>query len=192
MLDAVLHPRIEPFLANPAARIAAYGIRADALTVAAFLVGIAGLPDITHRAYLTGLGLITFSRLFDVADGAVARHAGPTRFGAYLAQVLDLVWTASIPFAFALAQPERALAAMFFLIGLVARAAALTAEVRHAMGAALSTAELGANLVGKSEIFVAFALACIFPDWFSVIAYVLGISCFVMVGFRVAAAAQHS
>ena len=127
MLDAVLHPRIEQLLANLAARIAAYGIRADALTVAAFLVGIAGLPDIAHHAYLTGLALITLSRLFEVADGAVARHAGPTRFGAYLAVVLDLIWTASVPFAFALAEPERALAAMFFLVGLVARAAALTA-----------------------------------------------------------------
>ena len=190
MLDAVLHPRIEPFLANPAARIAAYGIRADALTVAAFLVGIAGLPDIAQRAYLTGLGLITLSRFFDVADGAVARHAGSTRFGAYLALVLDLIWTTSIPFAFALAQPERALAAMFFLMGLVARAAALTADVR--LAGAPTTPELASNLVGKSEIFVAFALACIFPDWFSVIAYALGILCFVMVGFRVAAAAQRS
>jgi len=121
-----------------------------------------------------------------------ARHSGSTRFGSYLALVLDLVWTACVPFAFALAEPGRALAAMFFLLGLVARAAALTADSRLKLGASSTAAELGASLVGKSELFIALALACIFPNWFSIVAYVVGTLCFVMVGFRVAAAAQSA
>jgi len=191
MLDTLLRRPIEPLLTAPAARIAAFGIGADSITAAGFVLGIAALPDIGHRDYLIGLGFIALSRLFDIADGAVARIKGATAFGAYLAQVLDLVWTASIPFAFALGQPDRALAAMFLMIGLVARAAVLTADVRPKVGTMGTVLGLGGDLVGKSEIFIAFALACIFPEWFSIIAYVLGILCFVMDGFRVAAAAAQ-
>src|SRR6185437_11144672 len=43
-----------------------------------------------------------------------------------------------------------------------------------------------ARLVGKTEIFVALALACLFPGWFSVVAYGLGILCFVSAGLRLA------
>jgi hypothetical protein len=80
---------------------------------------------------------------------------------------------------------------MFLMIGLVARAAVLTADVRLKAGTLGTALGLGGDLVGKMEIFLAFALACIFPNWFSVIAYVLGMLCFVMSGFRVAAAEQR-
>ncbi len=189
MLDQFLRRPIEPLLAAPAARIAGFGISADSITAAGFVLGIAALPDIGHRDYLIGLGFIALSRLFDIADGAVARIKGTTVFGTYLALVLDLVWSAAVPFAFALGQPDRALAAMFLMIGLVARAAVLTADVRLKAGTSGTVLGLGGDLVGKSESFVAFALACIFPDWFSIIAYVLGMLCFVMAGFRVVAAA---
>ena len=191
MLDQYLRRSIEPLLTAPAGRIAAFGISADSITAAGFVLGIAALPDIGHRDYLVGLGFIALSRLFDIADGAVARIKGPTAFGAYLAQVLDLVWTAGIPFAFALGQPDRSLAAMFLMIGLVTRAAVLTADVRVKDGTLGTVLGLGGDLVGKTEIFAAFALACVFPDWFSIMAYVLGMLCFVMAGFRVAAAAQQ-
>ena len=191
MLDQFLRRPFEPLLTAPAARIAAFSIGADSITAAGFVLGIAALPDIGHRDYLIGLVFIALSRLFDIADGAVARIKGPTAFGAYLAHVLDLVWTASIPFAFALGQPDRALAAMFLMIGLVARAAVLTADVRLKAGTLGTVLALGGDLVGKTEIFLAFALACIFPDRFSIIAYLLGMACFVMTGFRVAAAAQQ-
>ena len=191
MLDPLLRRIVSPMLAAPAAKVAEYGITADSITAAGFVLGVAALPDIGHREYLVGLGFITLGRMFDVADGAVARIKGPTIFGAYLEHVLDLVWTASIPFAFALGQPDRALAAMFLMIGLVARTAVLTADASEKPGAVGTVLRLGGDLLGKFEIFVAFALACVFPDWFSIIAYVLGMLCFVMAGFRVAAAAAQ-
>jgi hypothetical protein len=90
--------------------------------------------------------------------------------------MLDLVLGAAIPFAFALAMPERALAAMFLLLGLVVRA-----------GSGSMAGESG-ELVGKTELFLAFSLACIFPDQFSIIAYVVGVLCFVDAGRRIAQA----
>ena len=184
MLDALLSRHLEPALAPAVARLAALGVSADSLTASGFVLGIAAVPDIGHRAYLTGLAFIVLSRLV----GALARLTGTTRFGVYLDKVLDLVWTAAIPFAFALAEPERALAAMFLLMGLVARTAALAAEDDLVAAPAPPVLAGGRNLVGKTEILLAFALGCLLPNWFSIIAYVLGMLCFIMAGFHVAAA----
>ena len=188
MFDPLIRRYTSPLLAAPAERIAALGVSAEALTVASFVIGLAALPAIGRRAYLVGLGLIALSRLVDLAGSAVARLKPPRPFGTYLGVVLDVVWTASVPFAFALGQPDRALAAMFLMLGLAVRAAALSAEAKLSPGAAGTALQFGGTLVGKTEIFVAFALACVFADWFSIIAYVLGLVCFVMTGFRMASA----
>jgi hypothetical protein len=187
MLDAIIRRYTLPSLAEPARRIAALGIGADALRAAGFVAGIAALPAIGRRAYLLGLALIALGRLLDFGGGALARLRVHVHFGPNLEHAVELVWTASVPFAFALAEPERALAAMFLMLGLVARAAVLGEDPNLTPAATASVLEIGAQLLGKSEIFVAYALACIFPSWFSVIAYALGVACFVMTGFRVAA-----
>ena len=183
MLDALIRRYTSPLLTGPVGRVAALGIGADALTTTGFVVGIAALPAIGRRAYLVGLGLIALSRIFDAVGSALARRNSPRRSGIYLEHVLELIWTASVPFAFALADPERALAAMFLMLGLVARAAAMSDDIKLGQGTLL----IGAELLGKSETFIAYALACIFPAWFGIIAYALGIACFVMTGVRVAA-----
>ena len=170
-------------LAEPVQRIAALGVGGDALTTSGFVIGIAALPAIGRHAYLLGLGLIALSRICDVVGIAVSQVKGSTRSGIYLERVLEFIWTASVPFAFALAQPDRALAAMYLMLGLVARAAALSDESKLKSGALT----IGAEFLGKSETFLAYALACVFPAWFSIIAYALGTACFVMTGIRVAA-----
>lgn len=182
MLDALIRRHSSPLLVRPAQQVTSLGIGSDALTTIGFVIGIAALPAIGRHAYLLALGLIALSRICDVLGISVARLKGSTRSGIYLERVLELIWTASVPLAFALAQPERALAAMFLMLGLVARAAALSDDTKP-QWAALA---VGAGLLGKSEIFIAYALACIFPGWFSIIAYALGIACFVMAGARVA------
>jgi len=182
MLDAILRRNTESVLAPAAARLATLGVRANALTLAAFAGGVAALLAIAHRDYLAGLGFLLLGRLLDGLDGPVARREGPTAGGAYLDTTLDFLAGAAVPFAFALAQPDRALAAMFLMLGLVARAGALIGQVR--LGAVAGQL---ATLIGKTELFAAFALACLFPNWFSIIAYAVGIACFIAVGARVAA-----
>jgi phosphatidylglycerophosphate synthase len=191
MLDALIRRYSSPFLAEPARRIVGLGLGAEALRAAGFVAGIAALPAIGRRAYLLGLALIVLGRLLDMFGGAVARLQAQVRSGPDLEHVVELVWTASVPFVFALAEPERALAAMFLMLGLVARAAVVGAVPDARPPGPPSALDLGARLLGKSEIFIAYALACIFPSWFSVIAYALGVACFVMTGFRVAASEIH-
>lgn len=190
MLDPLIRRYASRLLAAPTVRIQALGASRVMLTVAGFMVGVAAVPAIARHAYFFGLVLIAAGRLADAAASAVTLPKPPEPFGVYLRQVLDMTWTASVPFAFALAQPDRALAAMFLMLGLTARAAALTSDAKLP-GRLVDAVGFGAGLIGKFEIFVAFALACIFPDWFSIVAYGLGMLCFVMTGFRVALAGQH-
>lgn len=191
MLDTVLRRYTDGALAPVAARLAGWRVAANSLTMAAFVCGLVALFDIGHRLYLSGLVLLAIAAIFDSLDGPLARREGPTALGAYLDLFLGLVIAAAVPFAFALAQPDRALAAMFLMLGLVARAAAAASEARLADGGLLAkTLGQGALLIGKTELFAAFAIACLFPDWFSIVAYVVGILCFVAAGARVAEVAS--
>ena len=188
MLEALLRRPLDGLLAPAAAWLHARKVRSLALTVCAFLCNAVAMLDIGHRNYLLGLGLLAIAGLFDLLDGPVARAEGQTPFGAYLDLVLSLTAAAGIAFAFALAAPDRALAAMFLMLGLVARTAA-ESGARSAMSVPVAVAT---GLVGKCELFVTFALACLFPDWFSIAAYLVGILCFVSAGSRVAVAAQRT
>jgi hypothetical protein len=186
MLDSLIRRYSMSALARPAAKIASAGIRTRALALAGFAAGFAAIPVIAHSAYLAGLGLIGLSTLLDLLTSAVARLRPETTYEDFLERVLELLWGASMPFAFALAQPERALAAMFLMLGLVARAAALTSDPKRKRVLAGAILDFGGRLVGKSELFAVYALICLFPHWFSIAAYTLGIACFVMTGSRVA------
>jgi phosphatidylglycerophosphate synthase len=187
MLDSLLRRPFDRLLA-PVGLALSHMTSANALTLAAFVCGVAALPDIRFQKYFFALGFLILRAVFDVLDGSVARVRGPTAFGAYLDQVLDLAVSAAVPFAFALAQPDRALAAMFLMLGLVMRAGAAVGVRPGKTGVTAVVLDQTGMLVGKSELFIAFALACVFPAWFSVIAYVVGILCFVAAGSRVATA----
>jgi phosphatidylglycerophosphate synthase len=182
MLDGPLRKRIDPPLARIAAGLVALGVSADALTVAGFVIGLAALPDIATGHYAAGLVLILLSRLCDGLDGAVARRTGTTELGAYLDAALDFILYASVPFAFALADPGRALAALFLMFGFVASGSSFLAF-------AVTRRGLGPEGLTEAALTViAFALACLFPDRFGLIAYSAGTICFVVAGARIAAA----
>ena len=182
MLDAVLRRNFEEYLAPVAARLAAWRIQADALTASAFVLTAVAVFDIAHQHFYFGLGFLTGARLAEALAGAVARRAGPTAFGAALDRLLGAVSAGAVPFAFALAEPERALAAMFLMLGLVVRAGATLVQEPQ-------PGQIGFT-VGKSELYAAFAVACLFPNWFSIIAYGVGILCFIAAGSRLAAVSR--
>ena len=171
MLDSFLQRHLAPRLAPVQARLS-HSVTATGLAVAGFAFGAASLPAIGFRKYLLALGFLVLWIVVDGLRGLLALPA--TRVEATLGRVLELLVCAAVPFAFALAQPDRALAAMFLLLGLVARAGTAAVSEKHAW-------------LGTAELFAAFAIACIFPSWFSIIAYAIGILCFVDAGTRLAA-----
>lgn len=189
MLTAPLRKVTDPVLARGAAHLSRLGAQADWLTGLGFALGLAAIPAIATHNYLIGLGLMLLNRLLDALDGALARRTRATRRGAFLDMTLDLIVFAGLPFAFALADPTRALAGAFFIFAIAASGASavfFAGLAQRSDGATLL--DHAGRLMEDTELTLAFAVACIEPAWFSVIAYVAGALCFVTAGARVATA----
>jgi phosphatidylglycerophosphate synthase len=189
MLDSSFRKLAAPALSPAAETLAQTGIAADALTAAGLAAGLAAIPAIAIHHYWIGLALLLLNRLFDALDGALARRTRVTGRGAFLDMIADLIVFAGMPFAFALADPSHALAAVFFLFAITTSGASAIFFGGLAMGKA---AENLFGYIGRtmedSELTLAFALACRWPGWFAVIAYVGGVLCFITAGARIATA----
>ncbi len=134
-------------------------------------------PSPPHR-YDLGLGFIVANRIADGLDGAIARHSRVSDAGAFLDIALDFIFYAAVPFAFALARPEEALASAFLILSFVAAGSSFLAYAVIAGKRGLTTDLNGTKsiyhiggLTEGSETFIAFALACLFPNWFGAICY---------------------
>ncbi len=159
-----LHGQFESSLARLRARIVAGGMQPAALIVAAFAISLIALPLIAREYYLVGFAVFLLGRAIDFF--AAAGEAGQRRF-----TVFNGIAYASVPFAFALADPTRGLAASFLLFGFVAVCCAPARPTRD---------------FDPVICLATFAIMCFSPTWFGVMAYGLGIACFVITGLRLA------
>ena len=115
----------------------------------------------------------------DGLDGAVARLTQPTDRGAFLDIALDFLFYASIPLAFAVADPAAnglpaaVLLAAFVGTGSSFLAFAVLAERRGLHSTAYPAKGLYylGGLTEATETLVCFALMCLFPQHFALWAY---------------------
>ncbi|HEV7821012.1 MAG TPA: CDP-alcohol phosphatidyltransferase family protein [Burkholderiales bacterium] len=184
MLDATIRRIVTSPLDPLADGLARAGVPANALTIGGFAIGLVAAALIADEAFLLGVIFLALNRVADILDGMVARRTGMTPLGAFLDASLDLFVYAAIPFAFALAHQQDALAATFLLMGLmVAAVPAITMRARDGEN------QRARALCGHSETFVAFVLMCAAPRWmFSLLAYFYGALCFVSAGVTIASA----
>jgi hypothetical protein len=171
MADFALEKWIRPPMEDAASRLAALGVSSLVLAVVALVTGLAALPSIAQGHFWLGLVLILLSRLID----AIGQVRADTREQS-LAAAFETIVLASIPFAFALNDPSSALSATLLLFGLIAAGAS-------------SLFANEARALGRSDVAIcvaAFALACLRPQWFALLAYVLALFCFVAAGARIA------
>lgn len=195
MLDPLARRLIDPPLNRIAAGLARVGLRADAVTVGGFVVGMAGCAALAFQEYGLALGLILANRLADGLDGAVARRTGATDAGGYLDIVLDLVFYSGVPFGFAAGRPEVALPAAFLVWSFVGTGGSFLAYAVIAAKRGVTTESRGrksfyyaAGLMEGTETVAFFVLFCVLPDSFAVLAWVFGGLCWVTTAFRVAGA----
>lgn len=180
MLDHRLLPLQHRVLEAPARWLSARGIHADSLSLCGFALGLIGAALVAGGLYLLALVFILLNRLFDGLDGAVARQNVPTDRGAFLDIALDFFFYASVPFAFALADPARnALAAAALLLAFVGTGSSFLAFAAIAAKRGLSATAfphkgfyyLG-GLTEGAETIVIFAGMCVRPDLFVVLAWI--------------------
>ena len=138
------------------------------------------------------------SRLADGLDGAVARLTRPTDRGAFLDITLDFIFYASIPLAFALADPAaNALAAAVLLAAFIGTASsflafAVLAERRGLTSLAYPKKGLYylGGLTEATETLACFAAMCLWPALFAPLALGFAALCGLTMAARVHAGWQ--
>jgi len=198
MFDARLRKLIDPPIDRLCGPLAKLGVSANLATVVGFAVGLAAMAAIAGQAYGLGLGLVLLNRLLDGLDGALARHHGISDLGGFLDIVGDFIIYAGVPFAFALADPAaNALPAAFLVFSFVGTGSSFLAYAIMAAKRGITTELRGrkslyylGGLTEGFETIVVFVLACLWPAWFPLIAWLYGGLCWLTTATRVAVAWQ--
>ena len=192
MFDAKLRPFIDRGLDPIGQWLAAFGITANQVTVIgagfglmAFIFIAAGLPYI-------GLWMIILNRLADGLDGAVARACGRTDFGGYLDLVVDFIFYSAIPLAFAIANPNHALAACFLCVSFMGTASSFLGVAILAAKHNITTDARGekafyylGGLTEGSETILLLCAMALMPNYFPYLAWGFGLLCWVTTGTRI-------
>jgi len=198
MLDRSATRLLKPALDAGARVLLRMGLGAEAVTLIGFCLGTAAAVAIAFGAFGCGLALLLASRLADGLDGAVARLTQPTDRGAYLDITLDFLFYASIPLAFALADPAAnalpaaVLLASFIGTGSSFLAFAVMAERRGLAGAAQPDKGLYylGGLTEATETLICFGLMCLWPAHFAAWAYGFAALCALTIATRIVGGAK--
>jgi phosphatidylglycerophosphate synthase len=193
MLDRFARPLIDPPLNRIGARLAHAGVTANGVTLTGFALGLIAAAVIAIGAPGWALLPLLLSRLLDGLDGAVARATRTTDFGGYLDIWCDFTFYGAVPFAFALLDPDNALAAAFLLLAFYVNGASflgysIMAEKRGISSDAQGVKSLyySAGLLEGTETIVFFVLLCLLPHLFVPLAFGFGALCFLTAVARVA------
>jgi phosphatidylglycerophosphate synthase len=193
MLDRFATPLLRPPLQAIARLLVRAGVGANTVTLAGFAVGMLAAILIASGAYSMGAIALLASRLLDGLDGAVARETQPTDAGGFLDISLDFVFYASIPLAFAVANPAAhalpaaALLAAFIGTGSSFLAFAALAAKRGMDNLAYPDKSfyfLG-GLTEATETLAFFVAMCFWPAHFDVLAYTFVALCAVTTATRI-------
>lgn len=186
MLDGWARRRIDPALDRMGAALARRRVQADLVTFAAAILGLVAAALAAFGFVWAALAAMLASRLLDGLDGAIARHAAPTDLGGYLDIVLDFAFYGAFPLGFVLLDPAAnavagaVLLLSFYVNGASFLAFAAIAEKRGLTGEARGRRSFlfTTGLAEATETILVFAAFCLFPAWFSVLAYAFAAATF--------------
>lgn len=192
MLDRTATALIKPAVVQLAQVLHRGGLSANQITLLGFATGLFAALLIASGAYLAGATAIFASRLLDALDGAVARLTRATDRGGFLDIALDFLFYASIPLAFAVAEPAtNALPAAVLLAAFIGTGTSFLAFAVIAAKRDLTSLDypdksfyfLG-GLTEATETLAFFAAMCVWPAHFATLAYVFAALCGVTVATR--------
>ena len=130
MLDAHLRPFVDRCLNPVGGMLARAGVTANQVSFVGFGLGLGAALAVALGSEIAAVVLIIANRVCDGLDGAVARASGTSDLGAYLDITLDFLFYSAIPFAFAVADPDKALAACFLIFSFVGTGSSFLAFAR--------------------------------------------------------------
>lgn len=198
MLDAKLAPLIQPILKGCVQRITNHfedkAITPNHITVFGFAMGVIAVFFIIYAHYFLGLLFIILNRLSDGLDGELARYQNcQSNAGGYLDICLDFLFYASIPVAFAIANPEQnAVASSVLLLTFVGTGSSFLAFAISAESLKIDRPQFKNKsfyylngLTEGTETIVFFVLFCLFPNAYSILAYIFAIAAGITIVTRI-------
>jgi len=198
MLDRKILDKTHGLLIRLAKSLLARRITANQVTITGFIVGMLAMPLIVFDFTTLALACIILNRLLDGVDGTLARLSTPSDRGGFLDIVLDFIFYSSIPLAFALADPQaNALAAAILIYAFIGTGCSFLAFAIIAAKRQMASTEfpdksfyyLG-GLTEATETIILFAIMCLFPAYFSVLAYGFAILCGMTTVLRIKAGCE--
>lgn len=197
MLDTRIRKIIDPATDRIGEFLSRLGISANMMTIAGFVLGLGAFGALSFGDYMLGLALILLNRAADGLDGAIARHDGITDLGGYLDIVFDFIFYALVPLGFAIAEPERAVAAAFLIVSFVGTgtsflAFAIMAQKRGitAAGPARKSHYYLGGLTEGAETILIMVMFCLLPEYFIPLAFGFGVLCWITTATRIATAVE--
>ena len=185
MLDSLSIKIIKWPLTRSAKLVDKCGVTANQTTLFGFALGCLALPTLSAEQYELALVFILLNRICDGLDGALARIQGITDAGGFLDISLDFLFYSLIPFGFVLANPDQnAIAGAFLIFSFIGTgssflAFAIMASKRGIDNPVYKHKSLYymSGLTEGTETIGCFVLFCLFPQHFTVIAYIFGAAC---------------
>jgi len=155
------------------------------VTVAGFVIGILAAIMVVSENYFIALILLLLNRLADGVDGELARLQKPTDAGGFLDITLDFIFYAIFPLSFAFANvSSNALPAALLIASFVGTGASFLSFSSMAEKHAIDHPDFGYKgfyyingLAEGTETVICFALMCLLPGYFAVIAYLFAFIC---------------
>lgn len=196
MLDDPLRRLTSPLLDIIVAPLARLPLNANQLSYGGFAIGMLGCLAIAGQYYLWGLMLILLNRIVDVLDGLLAREQGITDYGGYLDIVLDFFFYASVPTAFAIASGDNNPAAAVLVLSFVGTGTSFLAYAIICAKRSINPNEKKSfyylrGLTESTETTLFFCAFCLFPQFFSPLAYIFSALCLLTFAMRIYTAAAE-
>jgi phosphatidylglycerophosphate synthase len=186
LFDAQIRPFMDRLLDPVGRGLAARGVKANHVTIVGVLFGLSAAACVAFQMFGIAFWLILLNRVADGLDGAVARGCGSTDFGGYLDIVCDFVFYSAIPFAFAVARQENALASAFLIFSFIGTASSFLAFAILAEKYHISTEIRGkktfyylGGLTEGTETIILLLAMVIWPSYFILMAFGFGFLCWV-------------
>lgn len=180
MLDRFIIPLTEKILEPMGPGLFRIGLTPERLCFLGFVLGLAAALFAGAGAFYIALGLFILNRLADGLAESSGRAGGVTKAGRYLEIALGFIVYGAIALSFAFAGGGNALISAILMFSLLIWSGASLAYAGVGRGlkiqkdvSGIFLLDLGAGLIGTTEMALGMILLLLVPDFFAAIGILL-------------------